>query len=107
MDSGITMDRRKQLIADIEEESYLREDQKETLRALVATTEKLSVLATVEDLLTRLYTRRAENYLLIVRKLQQAVRFEQRSMDKEEEALRMQEDARAASALLGDTTLTV
>jgi len=94
------MERRKQIIKDIAEESYLRDDQKEILRTLVATTEQISVLVTVEDLLLRLFTRRAENYLLVVRKVQQAVRLENRHMDQEAEQNLSTQEEQEASALL-------
>ncbi|PIV90961.1 hypothetical protein COW46_00420 [Candidatus Gracilibacteria bacterium CG17_big_fil_post_rev_8_21_14_2_50_48_13] len=100
MESEITMERRKQIIKDIAEESYLRDDQKEILRTLVATTEQISVLVTVEDLLLRLFTRRAENYLLVVRKVQQAVRLENRHMDQEAEQNLSTQEEQEASALL-------
>jgi len=94
------MERRKQIIKDIAEERYLRDDQKEILRTLVATTEQISVLVTVEDLLLRLFTRRAENYLLVVRKVQQAVRLENRHMDQEAEQNLSTQEEQEASALL-------
>lgn len=95
-------ERRHQLLQDIAEESYLSDYQKDQLRAVVAHTDKSTVLDTVEDLLVRLFTRRAENYLLVVRKIQYALRLENRTLDKAQEATLQKAEQQEVEALLGE-----
>lgn len=94
--------RRRQIMLDILDEPYLTEQQQQQLRAVVNDTEKLEVLDTTEDLLVRLFTQRAENYVMIVRKVQQAIRFESRQLDKADENKLHVSEEQEASALLGN-----
>lgn len=93
--------RRRQLMIDILDEPYLTREQQEQLREVVNTTENEDVLNTTEDLLVRLFTRRAENYVLIIRKVQQAIRLENRNLDRADEHSLHQSEEQEASALLG------
>lgn len=78
-----TFDQQKEyLLRAIGEESYLTEAQQTQLRDIVSLTQKQVVLDTVEDLLQRLLVQRIENSILIVRKIQNAVRLESRNKER-------------------------
>lgn len=93
-------EKKRELLQGIEEESYLSASQKEELTTLVRGTEKLLVLSMVEDLLERLLIARAENYLLITRKIRQTLRMEQRRSSKNLEEEQNTADTAAMKELL-------
>lgn len=93
-------DQREQLLKAVEEETYLEEGQVDQLRALIQLTEKQVVLDTIDDLLQRLLIQRTENHLLILRKMQNALRLEVRKQDTEQESTVHASEDRASERLL-------
>lgn len=91
---------RKYVLEALAEETYLTAEQRQQLQDLVIETDKQVVLDTVEDLVHRLIVQRTENSILILRKIQNALRLEGRRATEQKELQEQGEIKEAMEQLL-------